>query len=52
MSITYLDAIRAGKAEDPQIFAGDTIIVDTSDTKNALHNVVTAVPFLSIFRAF
>lgn len=47
-----LNAIRAGKAEDPAIYAGDTIIVDTSATKSAWRSVTAAIPFFSIFRPF
>lgn len=47
-----LTAIRAGRAEDPQIYGGDTIVVDTSDVKNAWHGVVAAIPFFTVFRGF
>jgi len=47
-----LDAIRSGKAEDPAIYAGDTIIVDTSAAKSAWRTVTGAIPLFSIFRPF
>lgn len=47
-----LTAIRAGQAEDPQIYGGDTIIVDSSNAKSAWRNVTGAIPFFSIFRPF
>lgn len=47
-----LNAIRAGKAEDPAIYAGDTIIVDTSASKSAWRNITGAIPLFSIFRPF
>lgn len=47
-----LNAIRAGKAEDPAVYAGDTIIVDTSASKSAWRNITGAIPLFSIFRPF
>jgi polysaccharide export outer membrane protein len=47
-----LNAIRAGKAEDPPIYAGDTIIVDTSASKSAWRNITGAIPLFTIFRPF
>lgn len=39
-----VDAIKAGKAEDPQVQPGDVIVVNTSDTKVALQNVLKVLP--------
>lgn len=39
-----IDAIKAGKAEDPQVQPGDVIVVDTSATKTALANVMKVIP--------
>jgi polysaccharide biosynthesis/export protein len=47
-----VEAIRANKAQDPQVFGGDTIVVDTSDTKSYWHTAIQALPFVSIFRMF
>jgi polysaccharide export outer membrane protein len=47
-----LEDIRAGKAEDPVIYGGDMIIVDSSATKSAWKNVIQAVPFVGVFAAF
>ncbi|MFZ5669663.1 MAG: polysaccharide biosynthesis/export family protein [Pseudomonadota bacterium] len=44
-----LDAIRAGRAKDPEIFGGDTIVVDTSSAKSAWRGVIGSVPFLGVF---
>jgi len=44
-----LDAIRSGRAKDPEVYGGDTIVVDTSDAKSAWRNVISAVPFLGVF---
>ncbi|HEX6860394.1 MAG TPA: polysaccharide biosynthesis/export family protein [Caulobacteraceae bacterium] len=47
-----LDEIRKGEAEDPQILAGDTIIVDSSRTKGAFRNIMSAIPLFSVWRPF
>lgn len=44
-----LDAIRSGRAKDPEIFGGDTIVVDTSSAKSAWRGAISAVPFLGVF---
>ena len=44
-----IDAIRTGHAKDPEIFGGDTIVVDTSGAKSAWRGVISAVPFLGVF---
>ena len=38
------DAIKTGKAEDPQLQPGDVIVVNSSDTKVALQNVLKVLP--------
>jgi polysaccharide export outer membrane protein len=38
------DAIRSGKAEDPPLQPGDVIVVNSSDTKVALQNVLKVLP--------
>ena len=47
-----LEDIRAGKAEDPVIYGGDMIIVDSSATKGAWKNIIQTVPFFGVFAAF
>lgn len=47
-----LEQIQAGQAEDPVIYGGDMIIVDTSQAKSAWRNIVSAVPFVGVFAAF
>lgn len=44
-----IDAIRAGRAPDPEVFGGDTIVVDTSSAKSTWRNVIGAVPFIGVF---
>lgn len=42
-----IDAIKAGRAADPQVEPGDVVVVNSSATKVALHNVLTALPLAS-----
>ena len=51
-AIFNLEDIRAGKAADPVIYGGDYIVVDSSQTKSAWHNVISAIPFIGAFAAF
>jgi polysaccharide export outer membrane protein len=45
-----LTTIRDGEETDPEIYRGDIIIVDGSKTKEALRDMVSAVPLLGAFR--
>lgn len=47
-----LTDIRRGAAEDPQIYAGDIIVVDGSSIKATQKEILQALPLLSIFRPF
>ena len=38
------EAIKNGKADDPEMLPGDVIVVDTSATKVALSNVLRVLP--------
>jgi polysaccharide export outer membrane protein len=51
-AIFNLEDIRAGRTEDPEIFGGDQIIVDSSRTKGAWRNMIAAIPFIGTFAAF
>lgn len=44
-----LDDIRKGRAADPMILAGDTIVVARSGTKDAFKQFLQAVPVLNLF---
>jgi polysaccharide export outer membrane protein len=44
-----LDQIRAGRAADPQILAGDKIVVTTSGPKSAWADLLGALPLLNLF---
>lgn len=47
-----LEAIRQGRASDPEVLGDDVIVVDTSRLNSALREIVSAVPALAIFRPF
>jgi polysaccharide export outer membrane protein len=47
-----LTDIRRGQAADPQVYAGDIIVVDGSATKEAQRQILNSLPILSIFRPF
>jgi polysaccharide biosynthesis/export protein len=47
-----LTAIRRGQAPDPQVFAGDIVVVDGSSIKAAQKQIFQSIPLLSIFRPF
>jgi polysaccharide export outer membrane protein len=47
-----IDAIKGGKASDPQVEPGDVVVVDSSSTKVALHNILMALPLATSAAAF
>ena len=47
-----IDAIKDGKAEDPQVLPGDVIVVDNSATKTALSNVMKVLPLATTAAVF
>lgn len=47
-----LTSIRRGEGPDPQVYAGDIIVVDGSATKAAQRQILNSLPVLSIFRPF
>lgn len=47
-----LTAIRHGQSKDPQIYAGDIVVVDGSSIKAAQKQIFQSIPLLSIFRPF
>jgi len=47
-----MDAIKAGRAPDPQVEPGDVIVVDSSATKVAFHNLIGALPIASTAAVF
>lgn len=47
-----LTSIRRGEAEDPQVYAGDIVVVDGSALKAAQKQILNSLPVLSIFKPF
>ena len=47
-----LTSIRRGADADPQVYAGDIIIMDGSSIKGLQKQVLTALPIFSIFKPF
>jgi polysaccharide biosynthesis/export protein len=47
-----LASINEGKAEDPELYPGDVIVVDTSTTKIALQNFLKVLPAAATAAAF
>jgi polysaccharide export outer membrane protein len=47
-----IDAIKAGRAADPEVEPGDVVVVNSSVTKVALHNVLMALPLASTAAVF
>lgn len=47
-----LNDIRLGKAADPQILAGDTVVVGYSRSKGAFRDVLASAPLFNLFYLF
>lgn len=47
-----LTSIRRGEAEDPQVYAGDIVVIDGSSTKALQRQLLNSMPLLSIFKPF
>jgi polysaccharide export outer membrane protein len=47
-----LTSIRRGEAPDPQVYAGDIVVIDGSSVKAAQKQFLNSLPLLSIFRPF
>ena len=47
-----LTSIRRGEATDPEIYAGDIVIIDGSSMKAAQRQILNSLPLLSVFRPF
>jgi polysaccharide export outer membrane protein len=46
-----LTAIRTGKAEDPMLYGGDVVVVDSSGLRGALGNIRENIPVFGLFSA-
>lgn len=47
-----LTSIRRGEMEDPQIYAGDIVVIDGSSIKAVQKQLLNTLPVLSIFKPF
>jgi len=47
-----LTSIRRGESPDPQIYAGDIVVVDGSSVKALQKQILNSLPVLSIFKPF
>ena len=47
-----LTAIRQGKAEDPEVYGNDVVVVERSGTKSLLKDLRGVVPFIGAFSWF
>lgn len=47
-----LTAIRQGKAEDPEVYGNDVVVVERSGAKSILQSITGVAPILGIFSAF
>jgi polysaccharide export outer membrane protein len=47
-----LTSIRRGESPDPQVYAGDIVVIDGSGVKAAQKQILNSLPILSIFRPF
>jgi hypothetical protein len=43
-----ITSIREGKSDDPQLLAGDVIVVTTSDIKEGINTLVKFLPLATI----
>lgn len=48
-AVFNMDKITDGQAPDPQVYAGDIIVVAQSGSKNALQNFIKAAPAIGLF---
>lgn len=47
-----ITSIRAGEAEDPQVYRGDIIVVDGNRLRRAWRDTVSSLPFFNVFTPF
>ena len=51
-AVFNLNAIRTGKAVDPEVYGNDVIEVNTSRSRALYHDALQAVPLIGLFRVF
>lgn len=47
-----LTSIRRGKAADPQVYAGDIIVVDGSGSRSTFTTIMQSLPIFALFRPY
>lgn len=47
-----LVSIRRGEMQDPEIYAGDVVVVESNSRRGMFQDILTALPLLAIFRPF
>jgi polysaccharide export outer membrane protein len=47
-----LTSIRRGEEKDPDIYAGDIVVIDGSSVKAVQKQLLNSLPILSIFKPF
>lgn len=47
-----LVSIRRGEAQDPEVYAGDIVVVDGSRTPGILREILSTLPILALFRPY
>lgn len=47
-----LVSIRRGQSQDPEVYAGDIVVVDGGNVSNILRDVLTTLPVLALFRPY
>lgn len=47
-----LKAIRAGNAEDPQVYGDDVVVVDQSGARTGLRRILETIPVFNLFRVY
>lgn len=51
-AVFNMDKITDGEAPDPQVYAGDIVVVAKSGAKNALSNFIKAAPAIGLFMLY
>lgn len=44
--------LRSGRMADPQLYGGDMVIVEQSDSKTAFRRIIESIPVLGLFRIY
>lgn len=47
-----LVSIRRGEAEDPEVYAGDIVVVDGTQMRTIFRDIITTIPVLALFRPY